>query len=94
MFQEQTTRNTIGDAPCACGRHAWGIVLIPGSKEPDGKGGFWWQCKPGQSCPECNEPHTWYHQPAPVAMPLFFVMRETEEAEVRFALAAAKVTVT
>jgi hypothetical protein len=61
-----------GDAPCgSCGEVITSIPVLLDTQEPDGWGGYWYQVKPGQTCPNCGEPLKVYHVPP----------KESEKAE-------------
>jgi hypothetical protein len=60
----------IGGAPCVkCDFYHDNIVLVPGSREPDGCGGWWIRVATGQACENCGEPFQYFHVPAPIPYP-------------------------
>lgn len=68
----------IGNAPCrGCSLFAKGIRLT-GRVDPDGIGGEWHECEPGQFCIQCDESWRWLH--VPPRSDLLIPVREREEA--------------
>ena len=54
----------IGCAPCAkCNLFAANLRLT-GRVDPDGSGGEWHECEPGQFCIGCGELWNWMHVPS------------------------------
>ena len=56
-----------GYAPCGgCGKMIYNVPLLAGSKEPDGKGGYWCKVDGCAKCLNCGEPMVWFHQPGTI----------------------------
>lgn len=79
-----------GDAPCdKCNR--FDMVRLTGHEEPAEDGGKYFECVPGQACPDCGQEWNWLHQPS--ADDLMLPEMRHEEIEFVTAVGVAGVAV-